>query len=325
MIARFLKASLAAAGLFIAALGSPARAGCDGCGSSAPAASASCGSPCTRTITVTEWVPENYETTRTSYKTEQVQEKYTAYRTECVPETRTRTVCCNKMVTECKTGCRTVYKCVPTCETRTIYKKVCSYRQVTCNVRKCVDNGHYECQEVPCGHGLFGGLFKGHKHCGSGCGDCCDPCASCCQPTKLKKVWVPCKTYIDCPVTKCEKFTECVPETITCTVNKMVATQETYTYNVCRCVPETRCETYTVNVQRCVPYEACRTVCKCVPVCEKVTCCRMVPRCVTKEVPACECSSCCETTCCSGGHSSFFGGCRKFFGGCHNKGCCGCN
>jgi len=36
--------------------------------------------PAYRTITVNEWVPEQYQATRTVYKTETHQEAYTAYR-----------------------------------------------------------------------------------------------------------------------------------------------------------------------------------------------------------------------------------------------------
>src|SRR5688572_18884299 len=49
-----------------------------------------CGAPAYQTVCVTEWVPEYYKTTRTTYKSTCVQERYTAYRHECVPEVRTR-------------------------------------------------------------------------------------------------------------------------------------------------------------------------------------------------------------------------------------------
>ena len=56
------------------------------CGCAAPASNCGC-APATRTVTVTEWVPEHYQATRTVYKQECVQEKYTGCRTECVAET----------------------------------------------------------------------------------------------------------------------------------------------------------------------------------------------------------------------------------------------
>src|SRR3954470_1594933 len=119
-------------GVVLSAAVMPVRAG-DCCGGSAPIAapapviaSDSCGSPscapacapapAMRTISVTEWVSEQYETFRTVCKTEYVNETYTAYRTECVPETRTKCVTINRMVPECRDEVRTTYKCVPTVE-----------------------------------------------------------------------------------------------------------------------------------------------------------------------------------------------------------------
>jgi hypothetical protein len=55
-----------------------------------------CCSPATRTICVTECVPETYQVKRITHKTEQRVEKYTAYKCETVQEQRERTVCCNK-------------------------------------------------------------------------------------------------------------------------------------------------------------------------------------------------------------------------------------
>src|SRR4051812_24281165 len=73
---------------------------------SAPVAS-SC-APAMRTVCVTEWVPEQYETVRTSYRTECVQEAYTAHRTECVPQVSKRIVTVNRMVPEVRQEVRTV-------------------------------------------------------------------------------------------------------------------------------------------------------------------------------------------------------------------------
>src|SRR5205085_1115824 len=70
-----------------------------------------CGTPCAPTtckVTCYEWVPEQYQTTRTTYKTECRQETYTCCRTEYCQEQRTCT--------------------------KTVYKKVCE----TCNETRCV-------------------------------------------------------------------------------------------------------------------------------------------------------------------------------------------
>src|SRR5262249_33176799 len=125
--------------------------GSSGYGPIAPTpAPGSAASPCTRTITVYERVPEYYETTRTTYRTEQVQETYTAYRHECVPETRTRTKTVYRQVQEWKDVTSCTYKCVPTMETRTTYKKVRVCKEVTTCTRKCVDQGHWEERCVEC-------------------------------------------------------------------------------------------------------------------------------------------------------------------------------
>ena len=75
--------------------------------------------PATRTICVTECVPETYQCKRISYTTEQRVEKYTAYKCETVQEVRERTVCCNKIVSEMqdRTRCVCVRIPVPTIDT----------------------------------------------------------------------------------------------------------------------------------------------------------------------------------------------------------------
>src|SRR5262249_11280913 len=95
MVWQHVRAALTGCAL-VAAAALPARA--DDCCNSAP-----CGAPCApqyRTVCVKEWVPEQYQATRTVYKHECRTETYTAYRCESVPETRTRTVTCYKMVPE---------------------------------------------------------------------------------------------------------------------------------------------------------------------------------------------------------------------------------
>jgi hypothetical protein len=256
---------------------SPAQAE-EGCGAPgcAPA-------PCFKTVCVTEWVPEHYETVRTVYKTVCATENYTAYRTECVPETRTRVVTVYKSIPVVKEECRTVYKCVPTVETRTCWKTEVVCKTVTTIKRKCVDQGHWQCKEVCCEPNCFDKMKWKWSHRG-----CCDDC---CMPAKTKTVkeWVPNKVWIETPCTHVEKTCVKVPYTTQVTVMKSVPVQETFKVTTHTCVPEQVTQTYTVNVERKVAYQATRTVARCVPVQEKVTACRMVARTVEKQVPVEEC------------------------------------
>jgi hypothetical protein len=286
MIWQRVHTSLLASGVLVA-LAVAVRAGDGGAPCGAP-----CEAPCapaTRTVCVTEWVPENYVATRTVYKTECVQEAYTAYRTECVPETRTRTVCVNRTVPEYHDVVRTCCVAVPTVETRTVCKPVVTCTPVTTVCRKCVDQGHWECQEVPCRQSCLSRM-RHRKH----CGDCCEPCP---PPTKTVRVWVPCKVWVETPVTTMVRTCEMVPTTVQVTVCRMVEKQEVVKVCSYRCVTEQRVESFTVMTTRCVPYQATRTVSRCVPVQEQVTLCRMVPRTVEKVVPVETCCySCCETS-----------------------------
>jgi hypothetical protein len=227
-----------------------------------------------------------------------VQEKYTAYRTECVPQTQTRTFVVNKMVPEMREEVRNVCVSVPTVETRTCLKPVVTCKPVTTVCRKCVDIGHYECREVPCREGCLTRLRRCCKR------DCCEPCT---PPTKTVQVWVPCKVWVETPVTTMVRTCEWVPTPVQVTVCKLVQKQETVKVCSYRCVAEQKTETCTVLVPRSVPYEAVRTVARCVPVQEKVTCCRMVSRVVEKQVPVetccytpAPCGSCCHRSkgCC---------------------------
>src|SRR5262249_41903610 len=155
------------------------------------------------------------ETTRTCYKTEQCQEKYTAYKYETVQEKRKR--CVYKTVSEVKEVEKCVCRMVPCTEERTVYDKVWTCKPCTYTVRKCVDQGHWECREVPCGPSCFErlcGAFKrgcGHgcgsgcggcgngcgNGCGSGCGDCCNTCCEPCPRTKTVRVWCPNKVWCE--------------------------------------------------------------------------------------------------------------------------------
>ena len=241
--------------------------------------------PCYRTITVTEWVPQTYETTRTVYKTQYVNETYTAYRTVSVPETRVIPKTITKSIPVMVDQVRTTYKCVPSVETRTVTRHVVECIPVTTVTRKCVDKGHWECCEVERGPSLSDRLHK-----------CCDPCYEPCPRYKTKKHWVSCPVWIETPCTKIVRKVTCVPETIHVTVNKMVPVQETFKVCIHKCVSEVVNETITVHVSKCVPYQATRCVATCVPVVEKVTACRLVPHTVCKQVPVCE--PVCEPTCC---------------------------
>jgi len=251
---------------------------CNPCGAAPAAAPANAApaAPVYKTITVMERVPEQYESVRTTYKTECVQEAYTAYRYECVPETRTINKTITKRIPEYRDEVRTVCKMVPTTETKTIMKKVTVCKQVTTTVRKCVDQGHWECIQVPAKEGFLSRL---HKGCGD---DCCNSCE--CPKMVTKKVWCPNKVWIECPVTKTVRCTECVPECVTVCVKKPCYTQETVKVCTYRCVTECVPTTCTVMVKKCIPYQATRTVSKCVPVQEKVLCTRYVCKPVTKQV-----------------------------------------
>jgi hypothetical protein len=265
-------------GVVLAAAGLPARA-CAPC-ACAPAPVTAC-APAYRTVCVTEYVPENYQTTRTVYKAQCVTETYTAYRTECSAEQRVRKVCVNRMVPEVKEEVRTVYTCVPTVETRTVMKPVVTCKPVTTVVRKCVDMGHYEEKCVPAREGCLAKLRKCfHKK------DCCPPPP---PPMKVVKEWVPNKVWVETPVTRMVRSCDYVPTTVQVTVNRVVPQQQTYKVCVNRCVTEVKEETYTVLVPRQVPFQATRTVTRCVPVVETVTLCRMVPRVVQKQVPVTPC------------------------------------
>jgi hypothetical protein len=282
-------------------------------------------------------VPEQYQCTRTVYRTESHQEAYTAYRCEYSTESRTRTCTTYKMVPEVRTITRTECVCVPSVEQRTVMTTHVSYKPVTTTCRRCVDRGHYECCEVPCGPS-FGerlrGLCHRHKHCG--CEDECNECAP--VRTKTVKRWVPCKVWEEYPVTTCQRVCESVPVTCNVTVYHTQTRQVPCQVTCMKCVPESHVETYTVCVPHQVAYQATRTVCVCVPHQETYTATRMVARTVTKEVPVttCAASPCAaEASCCSSGcgrkHHFRFSG---FSFGHHHKGCgcesgcdsgCGCN
>jgi hypothetical protein len=164
-----------------------------------------------RTVCVKEWVPEQYASTRTVYKTEYRTETFTAYRCETVPETRTRTVTVYKNVPTVETRTRTVCVNVPTVETRTVQQAHVTCKPVTTMCRRCVDRGHWECRQVPCEKKKHRRLF--HKK------DCCDECKPCCPPPmKTVRVWVPCPTWEEYPVTTYKRVCEYRPVQVQVTV-----------------------------------------------------------------------------------------------------------
>jgi hypothetical protein len=266
-----------------------------------PAPAAAAPAPCTRKITVYEWVPEKYTTTRTVYKKECREETYTAYKCETVPVQKTREVVCYRKVPCVEKKIVECCVCVPVCEERTVMQKRTVCKPVCKTVRKCVDQGHWECKEVPCGPTLHDRL----KKCFAKKNDCCDPCANnCCEPepcprTKTVKVWCAKPTWVETQVTCMEKVTECVPVTCKVTVYKKVMQKKEV--NVCtyKCIAEKKTECYTCYEQRKVATQCKRMVQVCVPCQEQVTCCRMVCKAVEKEVAiANECGNdCCDTGC----------------------------
>lgn len=246
-------------------------------------------------IQVWECVEEKVPCKRITCKIEQRCEEYTAYRCECVQEQRCRTVTTYRTVCETKDVTRCYYVSVPCVEERCVMKAHWVCKPVTRTVRKCVDMGHYECREVPCGPTLCERL---KKLCGN---DCCEPCPR----TKIEKVWVKCPTWVETQVTKNERVCEYRPEVCRVNTCKKELRTEVVKVNYTRCIPECKTEHYMANVQKLVPYKATRTVCVSVPHEECVTVSRMVPRLVTKEVPAdsiSDCGPCCnpcpKTRCC---------------------------
>ena len=252
---------------------------------------APCCAPTYRTVCVQEWVPEKYQCTRTVYKTECKQETYTAYKCVCVPETRTRCYTVNKMVPEVKTVVRNYCVCVPVCTEKTVMQPCWTTQCVTKMVKKCVDQGHYECKCVCCKPGLCERIHEACKKHREGCCYCPPP-----VKTKMVKCWVPCKVWIECPVTCQEKVCTYKPVTVKCVTYKQEMRQESCQVTCCKCVAEQKTETYTVLCQKTVPFQATRTVSVCVPCQETVTCCRMVCRTVEKQVACCD--TCCTPCCC---------------------------
>jgi hypothetical protein len=241
-------------------------------------------SPAMKTIKVTECVQEKYPVKRTCYKVECRQETVEGFRCETVCEQRERTCTVTKRIPVMKTETRKVCSYQTTCEDKVVMKTCYEYRQVTCNVKKCVSRGHWECKEVCKDPGFLKKL--------------CDPCA--CPHTVSKKCWVSCPVYVDCPVTKCQKV--CVQKPVVCKVKVCKPVYREEQVQVCsyRCVEEKVVQKYTVAVTKKVPCKTTRTVRVCVPHEETVWCTRTVARTVERQVPVCETTTCCTPcrSCC---------------------------
>jgi hypothetical protein len=274
---------------------------------------------------VTEWKPEQYEGTRTVYKTEWKEENYTYYTCERVAQKMTRTVNYTESVPETHDVVVSRWECVPTQEERTVTRYTTVQKPYTYNTTRCVDKGgQYETREVACHTGGCGGCGHGrrfgrrHGGCG-GCGGCGD-CGGCAPTTTTVSVYVPNYVTETVPVTVMR--TECVPhqEKVMVTVNRMVEKKETVKVTTYRCVVKSRPEEYTVWTTHNVPHQGTRKVPICVPSTEKVMLTRMVPVQVEREVTVCtsacggggECGGCGDGGCGHRGHR-LFGGRR----GCH--------
>jgi hypothetical protein len=279
----------------LAAAVSPARAhGPSDCG--APC-SAPCG-PTTRTIRVTECVPETYTVKRTVYKVECRTKEMDSFRCETVQVQKERVVSCVKRVPIVKEECRKVCRNVTTYEDREVCKKVWRNVEECVMKKKLVRLGHWECEEVPARRGLFGHGGGGHGHrngCNDACADpCADQCADQCPETRTRKRWVCCPEWECCPVKVCKKV--CVEEKQICKVPvcRQVVTEEKVKVCTYECRTEQRTEKYTACETRRVPCKVTVTERVCVPHVEDVTCTRMVARCVERQVP---CDNVCEDSC----------------------------
>jgi len=227
---------------------------------------APCG-PKTRTITITECVPETYQTKRIAYKVECRTEMVDGVKCVCVPEVRENVYTVIKKVPVTTMEVRKVCCNVTEYQDRVVTKSCTKYVQETKMCKKLVALGRWECREV-CRAGILDKLLKG----------CCDPCDPCCNQPRTRKVWVPCPVYKECPVTVCKKI--CVQEPMTVKVAVCKQITKEVPVQVCRiqCVEEKKVDKCTVYVQKQVPCKVARTLRVCVPYEETVTCTRMVQR-----------------------------------------------
>jgi hypothetical protein len=258
--------------------------------------SAPCSNPCptvTRTIKVTECVPETYTVKRTVYKVECKKEMVEGFRCESVPVQKERVVTCIERIPVTKEEVRKVCHKVTVCEEREVCKKVWHNVEETVTQRRLKSLGHWECREVT---PLFGGLCGGHGN--RGCNDSCnDSCNNACPRTR--NVWVCCPEWECCQVKVCKRV--CSEEK--CKVRVPVCKTEwrEEKVKVCsfECRETKRTEKYTVCETRKVPCQVERTTRVCVPHEETVTCTRYVRREVERQVtcPAPACNECRPSLC----------------------------
>src|SRR5262249_44335682 len=157
-----------------------------------------------------------------------------------VSEQRQVTTMVSRMVSEQRTEMRTVYTCVPSVEQRVVTRHVTVCTPVTEMACRTVDRGHWECREEVCAPGFMAKC----RHRMSG--ECGEPCPE----VRTRKVWCANLVTEQYPVTRMVKSTQCVNETVNVTVNRMVASQQPYTFTVQRCIQEPVQQTITVN--RCI-------------------------------------------------------------------------
>ncbi|MCI0682307.1 MAG: hypothetical protein L0Y71_09400 [Gemmataceae bacterium] len=275
-----------------------------------PARADHCSAPCpttTRTIKVTECVPETYTVKRTVYKVECRQETVDGFRCETVQVPKERTVTCVKRVPCYKDEVRKVCHKVTVYEDREVCKKVWRTCEETVMQKRLKCLGHWECREV-CGGGLFGGHGRNNS---------CDPCSDPCPRTR--NVWVFCPEYECCPVKVCKRVRvdeKCIVKVPVCRTEWREEKVKVCTY---QCVTEQKVERYTVCETRKVPCKITRTVRVCVPHEETVTCTRMVARTVERQVecPVPCCDPCARPSLCDRLRDAFSSRCNA---GC-DRGC----
>ena len=261
--------------------------------------------PTTRMVMVKECVPETVQCKVITYKHEWVDENVRVCRMVKVPETRTRTVVHHEWTTEMKPVVKKHWEWACVEETKTVYRKVTVCKPVTHYVTKVEDRGHWECKEVPTLHSrlkvALGNLCPSHEEVfvsSEGKGGKGETVSSKCEPcieTRMVRCWSPCKVTVQCPVTKMEKVTQCIPETKTCMVRKMVCRETVCQKPVKVCKPVCHTETYTVCVNKPEYHTEVRKVCRKVPVESIETRTRYVVRCVEREVAVEACDPCAES------------------------------
>lgn len=163
----------------------------------------------------------------------------------CAPATKLVTVTEYKKVPVEKIVTVREVKSVPVKETKevTTYTKKLTTEQVP--VTKCVDKGHYECQEVV----VRNRTRREKVTTVDACGNCVTKCEKVCEPvTRTQKVWVPNVVKETCmaTVTKCTMVPE--KKTVEVTTCKKVVEEKKVKVTAYECVPvqvtkEVACDT----------------------------------------------------------------------------------